>query len=33
MCDKESGGGEGEGVCAHWWRCDSVPQWSEEQTI
>ena len=33
MCDEEGGGGEGEGVGTHRWRCDRVTEWSEKKTI
>ena len=33
MSNVESRGGEGECVGAHWWRCDGVTEWSEEETF
>ena len=31
MGDVEDGGGEGESVGAHWWRCDGVTEGGEEE--
>ena len=33
MCEVESGGGEGERVGAHRWRCDSVTERSDQETV
>ena len=33
MCDEQRRGGEGEGMGTHWWRCDSLTEWSQKKTV